>query len=85
MTDGSWTVVIYISFLDEADKYELVWREYGNPYFQEITKFFVVGNFAKGKSKTVETVDTSLATDEQVRLSFQESYEANFGAGSWRE
>ena len=38
MTDGSWTVVIYISFLDEADKYELVWREYGNPYFQEITK-----------------------------------------------
>ena len=51
----------------------------------QITKFFVVGNFAKGKSKTVETVDTSLATDEQVRLSFKESYEASFGAGSWRE
>ena len=38
MTDGLWTVVIYINFLDDTDKYELVWREYGNPYFQEITK-----------------------------------------------
>lgn len=38
MADGSWTIVIYINFLDEADKYELVYREYGNPYFQEITK-----------------------------------------------
>ena len=31
-------VVIYIDFLDEPDKYELVWQEYGNPYLQEITK-----------------------------------------------
>ena len=38
MTDGSWNVVIFISFLDETDKYELVWREYGSPYLQEITK-----------------------------------------------
>lgn len=36
--DGSWTVVITIDFLDDADRYELVYREYGNPYFQEITK-----------------------------------------------
>ena len=38
MADGSWNVVIFISFLDETDKYELVWREYGSPYLQEITK-----------------------------------------------
>ena len=38
LTDGSWVVVIYIDFLDEPDKYELVWQEYGNPYLQEITK-----------------------------------------------
>lgn len=38
MTDGSWNVVIFISFLDETDKYELVWREYGSPYLKEITK-----------------------------------------------
>ena len=38
MTDGSWNIVIFISFLDETDKYELVWREYGSPYLQEITK-----------------------------------------------
>ena len=38
LADGSWVVVIYIDFLDEPDKYELVWQEYGNPYLQEITK-----------------------------------------------
>lgn len=37
-TDEGWNVVLYIDFLDEVDKYELVWRELGNPYFQEITK-----------------------------------------------
>ena len=38
LADGSWVVVIYIDFLDEPDKYELVWQEYGNPYLQEFTK-----------------------------------------------
>lgn len=51
----------------------------------QITKFFVVGNFAKGKSKAVQTVDGSLATDEQVELLFRTEYEAVFGPGSWVE
>ena len=36
--DDGWIVVLYIDFLEEVDKYELVWREYGHPYLQEITK-----------------------------------------------
>ena len=38
LADGSWVVVIYIVFIGEADKYELVWQEKGTPYLQEITK-----------------------------------------------
>lgn len=37
-TDMGWQVVLYIDFLDETDKYELVWKEYGKPFLQEITK-----------------------------------------------
>ena len=37
-TDDGWIVVLYIDFIGEADKYELVWREFGNPFLQEITK-----------------------------------------------
>ena len=51
----------------------------------QITKFYVIGNFAKGKSKAVQTVDASLATDEQVELMFRREYETVFGAGSWVE
>ncbi|MCI6112491.1 MAG: hypothetical protein MR690_02750 [Rikenellaceae bacterium] len=38
LADGSWVVVIYIDFIGEADKYELVWQEKGTPYLQEIMK-----------------------------------------------
>ncbi|MBQ0134633.1 MAG: hypothetical protein KBS46_05855 [Clostridiales bacterium] len=48
----------------------------------QITKFYVVGNFAKGRSKSVSS-ESDLASDEQVELSFRESYEEIFGAGSW--
>ena len=51
----------------------------------QITKFYVIGNFAKGKSKAVQTVDANLATDEQVELMFRREYETVFGAGSWEE
>ena len=37
-TDDGWLVVLYIDFIGEADKYELVWRESGVPFLQEITK-----------------------------------------------
>ena len=36
--DHSWTVVVYVDFVNEGDKAELVWPEFGKPYFQQITK-----------------------------------------------
>lgn len=36
--DNGWTVVIYVDLVNEGDKGELVWPEYGKPYFQQITK-----------------------------------------------
>ena len=37
-TDRGWVVVIYTDLIDEGDKAELVWPEFGKPYFQQITK-----------------------------------------------
>ena len=37
-TDRGWVVVIYTDLIDEDDKAELVWPEFGKPYFQQITK-----------------------------------------------
>lgn len=37
-TDRGWVVVIYVDLLDEGDKAELVWPEFGKPFFQQITK-----------------------------------------------
>lgn len=37
-SDDGWIVVLYIDFIGEEDKYELVWRESGVPFLQEITK-----------------------------------------------
>ena len=37
-TDHGWVVVIYTELVDEGDKAELVWPEFGKPYFQQITK-----------------------------------------------
>ena len=37
-TDRGWVVVIYTDLVDEGDKAELVWPEFGKPYFQQITK-----------------------------------------------
>lgn len=37
-TDRGWVVVIYMDLVDEGDKAELVWPEFGKPYFQQITK-----------------------------------------------
>ena len=37
-TDHGWVVVIDTNLVDEGDKAELVWPEYGKPYFQQITK-----------------------------------------------
>lgn len=31
-------VVIYMDLVDEGDKAELVWPEFGKPYFQQISK-----------------------------------------------
>ena len=36
--DHGWVVVIYTDLINEGDKAELVWPEYGKPYFQQITK-----------------------------------------------
>ena len=33
-----WVVVIYMDLVDEGDKAELVWPEFGKPYFQQISK-----------------------------------------------
>lgn len=37
-TDRGWVVVIYADMVDEGDNAELVWPEFGKPYFQQITK-----------------------------------------------
>lgn len=37
-TDRGWVVVIYTDMVDEGDKAELVWPEFGKPYFQQITE-----------------------------------------------
>ena len=37
-TDRGWVVVIYTDLVDEGDKAELVWPEFGKPFFQQITK-----------------------------------------------
>ena len=37
-TDHGWTVVVYVELVNEGDKGELVWPEFGKPYFQQITK-----------------------------------------------
>lgn len=31
-------MVIYADMIDEGDKMEIVWKEYGKPYAQQITK-----------------------------------------------
>ena len=37
-TDYGWVVVIYMDLINEGDKAELVWPEFGKPYLQQITK-----------------------------------------------
>lgn len=37
-TDRGWTVVVYVNLVNEGDKGELVWPEFGKPYFQQITQ-----------------------------------------------
>ena len=37
-TDRGWVVVVYADLVDEGDKAELVWPEFGKPFFQQITK-----------------------------------------------
>lgn len=36
-TNEGWVVVLYMDD-DEKDKYELIWPEYGKPYYQQIVK-----------------------------------------------
>lgn len=36
--DHGWKVVLYMDLVNEGDKAELVWPEFGKPYFQQITK-----------------------------------------------
>jgi len=37
-TDRGWVVVVYVDLVNEGDKAELVWPEYGKPFYQQITK-----------------------------------------------
>lgn len=37
-TDHGWVVVVYVDLVNGGDKAELVWPEYGKPFFQQITK-----------------------------------------------
>lgn len=37
-TDHGWVVVVYVDLANEGDKAELVWPEFGKPFFQQITK-----------------------------------------------
>ena len=36
--DHGWKVVVYVDIVNSGDKGELVWPEFGKPYFQQITK-----------------------------------------------
>ena len=36
--DHGWKVAVYMELVNEGDKAELVWPEFGKPYFQQITK-----------------------------------------------
>ena len=36
--DRGWVVVVYVDLVNEGDKAELVWPEFGKPFFQQITK-----------------------------------------------
>lgn len=36
--DHGWKVVVYMELVNEGDKSELVWPEFGKPYIQQITK-----------------------------------------------
>ena len=35
-TDRGWVVVVYVDLVNEGDKAELVWPEFGKPFFQQI-------------------------------------------------
>ena len=37
-TDLGWVLVVYMALVGEGDKAELVWPEFGKPFFQQITK-----------------------------------------------
>ena len=37
-TDRGWVVVVYVDLVNEGDKAELVWPEFGKPFFQQIIK-----------------------------------------------
>lgn len=37
-SDHGWVVVVYVDLVNEDDKAELVWPEFGKPFFQQITK-----------------------------------------------
>ena len=37
-SDHGWMVVVYVDLDNEDDKAELVWPEFGKPFFQQITK-----------------------------------------------
>ena len=37
-TDRGWVVVVYVDLVNEGDKAELVWPEFGKPFFQQTTK-----------------------------------------------
>ena len=37
-SDHGWTVVVYLDLVNEDDKAELVWPEFGKPFFQQVTK-----------------------------------------------
>ena len=37
-SDHGWMVVVYVDLVNEDDKAELVWPEFGKPYFQQITR-----------------------------------------------
>ena len=38
LTDDSWVVVIYIQTTDGSRRFEYIWREYGHPYLDTITR-----------------------------------------------
>ena len=37
-TDRGWVVVVYVDLVNQSDKAELIWPEFGKPYFQQITE-----------------------------------------------